>query len=57
MYWEAVYVGRENTRHGTGSLSLKPRPFISLGKLLNLTEPEFSYTENEPDNMYPAYFK
>lgn len=57
MYWEAVYVGRENIGLGVGSLSLNPRSVISLGRLLNLTEPKFSHTENEANNMYPAYFK
>lgn len=40
MYWEAVYVGRENIGLGVGSLSLNPRSVISLGRLLNLTEPK-----------------
>lgn len=57
MYWEAVDVGRENIGLRVVSLSLNPRSVISLGKLLNLTEPEFSCTENEPNNTYPAYFK
>lgn len=56
MYWEAVYVGRENTGLRAESLSLNPRSVISLGKLLNLVELEFSHTENEASNIYPAYF-
>lgn len=57
MYWEAVYVGTENIGLRAESVSLNPRSVISLGKLLNLTEPEFCYTENEANNIYPAYFK